>query len=125
MTKRRNVPSEAPWEELVGYSRAVRVGKHVAVAGTTASGDGAYAQAKAALQKIGAALQEAGASFEDVVRTRMFVTDITQWQAIGRAHAEIFKDIKPAATMVEISQLIGKDLLVEIEVDAILRNKPQ
>jgi len=123
MSERRNVSSASPWEDQVGYSRAVRIGKHVAVAGTTAPGDGAYAQAKAALAKIGDALREAGASFEDVVRTRMFVTDITQWEAVGRAHAEIFKNVRPAATMVEVSQLIGKDLLVEIEVDAIISKK--
>ncbi len=117
--KRRNVASGSPWEDQVGYSRAVRIGKYVAVAGTTASGATAYEQAKNALVKIGAALQEAGASFEDVIRTRMFVTDVTQWEAVGRAHSEVFAKIKPAATMVEVSQLIGKDLLVEIEVDAI------
>ncbi len=121
--KRKNVPSGSPWEDQVGYSRAVRVGKFVAVAGTTAPGETAYEQAENALAKIGAALQEAGASFEDVIRTRMFVTDITQWEAVGRAHAEVFSKIKPAATMVEVSQLIGKDLLVEIEVDAIVSKR--
>ena len=118
MSERRNVSSASPWEDQVGYSRAVRIGKHVAVAGTTAPGDGAYAQAKAALAKIGDALREAGASFEDVVRTRMFVTDISRWQEVGAVHAEVFGDIRPVATMVEVSALISPDLLVEIEVDA-------
>lgn len=117
---RQNVGSGSPWEDVVGYSRAVRLGTHVAVAGTTACGANGYEQAKNALAKIGRALEEAGASFEDVIRTRMFVTDITQWEAIGRAHAEIFAKIKPASTMVEVSQLIGKEFLVEIEADAVL-----
>jgi len=120
---RQNVSSESPWEDVVGYSRAVRIGRYLAVAGTTAPGDGAYEQAKNALAKIGVALKQAGASFEDVIRTRMFVTDITQWEAVGRAHAEIFAKIKPAATMVEVKQLIGKDMLVEIEVDAIVKKR--
>ena len=120
---RKNVASESPWESVVGYSRAVRIGKYVAVSGTTAPGIGAYEQAKNAFAKIGVALKAAGASFDDVIRTRMFVTDITQWEAVGRAHAEIFAAIKPAATMVEVSQLIGKDMLVEIEVDAVVPKK--
>jgi enamine deaminase RidA (YjgF/YER057c/UK114 family) len=121
--KRTNVASGSAWEDQVGYSRAVRIGRHVAVSGTTAPGATAYDQAKAALEIVGAALAEAGATFEDVIRTRMFVTDITQWEAVGRAHAEVFAKIKPAATMVEVNQLIGKDLLVEIEVDAIVSKK--
>ena len=120
---RQNVSSESPWEDVVGYSRAVRIGRYLAVSGTTAPGADAYEQAKNALAKIGVALKQAGASFEDVIRTRMFVTDITQWEAVGRAHAEIFAKIKPAATMVEVKQLIGKDMLVEIEVDAIVKKR--
>ncbi|MEO6913937.1 MAG: RidA family protein [Candidatus Baltobacteraceae bacterium] len=117
---RQNVRSGSPWEDVVGYSRAVRVGNHVAVAGTTAPGADAYDQTKNALAKVGRALEEVGASFEDVVRTRLFVTDIAQWEAVGRAHAEVFAKIKPAATMVEVSRLIGREFLVEIEVDAII-----
>ena len=120
---RQNVSSESPWEDVVGYSRAVRIGRYLAVSGTTAPGTDAYEQAKNALAKIGEALKQAGSSFEDVIRTRMFVTDITQWEAVGRAHAEVFAKIKPAATMLEVSQLIGKDMLVEIEVDAIVKKR--
>ena len=126
MSKRTNISSGAPWEAIVGYSRAVRIGNHVWVSGTTATdehgkvvgiGDAA-AQTRYALQKIERALAEAGATFADVVRTRMFVTDISQWEAIGRVHGEYFSDIRPAATMVEVSKLIDPDHLVEIEVDA-------
>jgi enamine deaminase RidA (YjgF/YER057c/UK114 family) len=112
----------------VGYSRAVRVGRHIHVAGTTATDTeghavapcDAYAQTKYALEKVGAALAQAGATFADVVRTRMFVTDISQWEEIGRAHGEVFRDIRPAATMVEVSKLIAPDLIVEIEAEAIV-----
>lgn len=125
---RQRVSSGAPWEPIVGYSRAVRAGRHVHVAGTTAT-DAAgaavgignpYVQAKHILEKIGAALADAGASFTDVVRTRIYVTDISRWEEVGRAHGEVFGDIRPAATMVEVSRLIAPDLLVEIEVEAIV-----
>ena len=108
------------WESKVGYRRAVRVGSHVFVSGTTAPGPDAYTQAKAALAKIEAALKQAGAELRHVVRTRIFVTDISQWEAVGRAHAELFGSIRPAATMVEVRRLIAPELLVEIEADAVI-----
>ena len=123
---RQLISSGAPWESTVGYSRAVRVGNVVEVAGTTAQdGDGvtgadAYAQTKRALEKIGDALAAAGASFADVVRTRLFVTDISQWEAVGRAHGEVFGDIRPASSMVEVNALIDPRMLVEIEATAII-----
>ena len=126
MSDRKNISSGAPWESIVGYSRAVRIGNPVWVAGTTATADDgsvvgvgdAAAQTRFVLQKIDRALREAGGSLRDVVRTRSFVTDISQWEAIGRVHGEYFGDIRPAATMVEVSKLIHPDHLVEIEVDA-------
>lgn len=124
---RQLISSGAPWEPIVGYSRAVRVGNVVEVAGTTAqdgdviSGEGdIYAQTRRALEKIGEALAAAGASFADVVRTRIFVTDISQWEAVGRAHGEVFGEIRPAASMLEVKALIDPRLLVEIEATAII-----
>lgn len=126
--ERKLISSGVPWELSVGYSRAVRVGNTVAVAGTIASdengtivGEGdAYAQTAYVLIKIERALHEAGASLRDVVRTRIFVADISRWEEIGRAHGEFFREIRPAATMVEVSRFITPAALVEIEADAII-----
>ncbi|MBD2720847.1 RidA family protein [Hymenobacter armeniacus] len=124
---RQLISSGAPWEPLVGYSRAVRVGNVVEVAGTTAQdgdavtgGPDVYAQTKRALEKIGEALAAAGASFADVVRTRIYLTDISQWEAAGRAHGEVFGEIRPASSMLEVKALIRQELLVEIEATAIV-----
>lgn len=129
MATRKNISSSSPWEEIVGYSRAVRIGNIIEVSGTTASdgdqiigkGD-LYEQTTFIFQKIERVLEQAGASMKDVVRTRMYVTDISKWENAGRAHAEFFNDIKPAATMLEVSKLIHPDLLIEIEVTAVLKD---
>jgi enamine deaminase RidA (YjgF/YER057c/UK114 family) len=126
---RKNIGSGSPWEDIVGYSRAVRIGNIVEVAGTTAmdgdvlvgKGD-VYAQTVFIFKKIEKALLEAGAGLTDVVRTRMFITDISKWEKAGKAHGEFFKNIKPVATMVEVSNLVDAELLIEIEVTAILEN---
>jgi enamine deaminase RidA (YjgF/YER057c/UK114 family) len=118
MSQRQTVSSGTAYELAAGYSRAVRTGPHIAVSGTTGSGDGIAEQTRDALRRIEIALHETGASLSDVVRTRIFVTDISQWQAVGAVHAEVFGEIRPAATMVEVSAFISPDLLVEIEVDA-------
>lgn len=128
MKDRVNISSGAKWEDVVGYSRAVRVGNVIEVAGTTAvdedgntvGANSSYEQTKFILTKIEKALTSAGASLKDVVRTRMFVTDISKWEEIGRAHGEFFREIKPAASMIEVKGLISPELLIEIEVTAIV-----
>jgi len=120
MTQRRTVSSGSEYESFVGYSRAIRTGPYVAVAGTTGAGDDIATQARDVLRRIDIALQEAGGSLSDVVRTRMFVTDISLWREAGAVHAEVFGDIRPVTSMIEVSALIAPDLMIEIEVDAYL-----
>jgi len=125
--ERLRIKSGSPWESRVGFSRAVRCGNIVAVSGTTGTdasgavaGPDVYTQARRALERIAQALRDAGAQTSDVVRTRIFITDIGQWEEAGRAHAEMFADVRPACTMVEVQRLIADDILVEIEADAIV-----
>jgi enamine deaminase RidA (YjgF/YER057c/UK114 family) len=130
MSGRINYSSGSKWEDIVGYSRAVKIGNLIEVTGTVASGDdgkvigkdNAYEQTKFIYQKIEKVLQQAGAEMKDVIRVRMFVTDISRWQEYGKAHSEFFRDIKPCNTMVEVSALIEPDYLIEIEATAIVEN---
>jgi enamine deaminase RidA (YjgF/YER057c/UK114 family) len=126
MADRKNISSGSKWEDILGYSRAVVVGNHLEISGTVAAGDNGvvgkgdyYEQTKYILQKVEKVLAEAGFTLSNVVRTRMFMTDISQWEKAGKAHGEVFKDIKPVTTILEVSALIDPDYLIEIEITAI------
>ena len=129
--ERKNIAGNSPYEATVGFSRAVKVGPFVTISGTVATGadgkivggDDMYAQAVQTLQNIGKALEQAGASFRDVVRTRTYVTDISRWQDAARAHGEVFREIRPAATMVQVTAMVAPEMLVEIEADAIITSE--
>lgn len=120
MSNRINISSGSEWEPKIGYSRAVRIGNQIAVSGTTAPGETLTDQTRAALETIKAALAEAGASLDDVIRTRIYLRDMTQWEQAALAHGEVFGEIRPATTILEVSSLIDPALLIEIEADAVL-----
>lgn len=131
--QRQNISGNSPYEAIVGFSRAVKIGPFVTVGGTVATGDDGkivggddmYAQAVQALKNIERALTAAGAGLGDVVRTRMFITDVSRWQEVARAHGEVFRDIRPAATMLQVVAMVSPEMLVEIEADAIIVSEPK